>query len=284
MNLNSYKHSFITPKRLLSSLSVYNSGLQQCAPGESWGPGVRDHYVIHYLLSGKCRYQLQDREYLLEAGSMFLVYPDQVVFWAADEEDPCEYAWVGFNGPDAKALLSHTAFTPEQPWLIAADGEDVLTGLENIYKLRGNRDNSMVAMVGALYLFLSKLMESNPNPIRITDSSIHLHNALDYIANNYSTPITVDEIAQHLEISRSMLYRLFMKELEMSPSEYLASYRIRRATQLFETTNLPVKTVSNSVGFDDPLYFSRRFKELTGKSPSAFCREALVSDKHITKD
>ena len=48
----SYKHSYKTGENLLNSLSVYNVGYQKCDPEYQWGPGVRDHYCIHHILSG----------------------------------------------------------------------------------------------------------------------------------------------------------------------------------------------------------------------------------------
>ena len=49
---DSYKHSYKTGENLLNSLSVYNVGYQKCEPDYQWGPGVRDHYCIHHILSG----------------------------------------------------------------------------------------------------------------------------------------------------------------------------------------------------------------------------------------
>ena len=47
-----YKHSYKSGEILMTSLSVYNTGYQRCEAGYQWGPGVRDHYCIHHILSG----------------------------------------------------------------------------------------------------------------------------------------------------------------------------------------------------------------------------------------
>ena len=46
----SYKHSYKARESLMNSLSVYNVGYQKCEPEYQWGPGVRDHYCIHYIV------------------------------------------------------------------------------------------------------------------------------------------------------------------------------------------------------------------------------------------
>ena len=48
-----YKNSYKATEKELVSLSVYNVGYQNCDPGYQWGPGIRDHYLIHYIISGK---------------------------------------------------------------------------------------------------------------------------------------------------------------------------------------------------------------------------------------
>ncbi len=58
-----FKHSFKATLRENMGLSVYNCGYQKCEPLYSWGPAVRDHYLIHYIASGNGRLHCGDQEY-----------------------------------------------------------------------------------------------------------------------------------------------------------------------------------------------------------------------------
>ena len=91
-----YKNSYKVNKKELVSLSVYNVGFQKCEPLYQWGPGIRDHYLIHHILSGKGYYSVGGKVYALSTGDTFLVYPQTEITYYADEKDPWEYAWVGF--------------------------------------------------------------------------------------------------------------------------------------------------------------------------------------------
>lgn len=71
----SYKHSYKVGENLLNSLSVYNVGYQRCEPNYQWGPGVRDHYCIHHILSGSGYYCTKNVSKHLEAGDTFILYP-----------------------------------------------------------------------------------------------------------------------------------------------------------------------------------------------------------------
>ena len=64
---NSYK---VTEKELVS-LSVYNVGFRNVTPLYQWGPGIRDHYLIHYIISGKGTYRVAGQTYHLSGGDTF---------------------------------------------------------------------------------------------------------------------------------------------------------------------------------------------------------------------
>ena len=91
-----YKHSYKSGEILMTSLSVYNTGYQRCEAGYQWGPGVRDHYCIHHILSGTGYYTVGEKTWKLEAGDTFILYPGVEVKYYADQQEPWEYAWAGF--------------------------------------------------------------------------------------------------------------------------------------------------------------------------------------------
>ena len=70
-----YKNSYKNPQKELVSLSVYNSGFQKCEPRHQWGPGIRDHYLIQHIITGKGFYQSNGQTYEINAGDTFLIYP-----------------------------------------------------------------------------------------------------------------------------------------------------------------------------------------------------------------
>ena len=97
----SYKQSYTDNVEL----SIFNCGHEYCEPGHTWGPGVRDHYLIHLVVAGKGVYQVGGVSHTLQEGDLFLAKPNQLITYAADETDPWEYYWVGFNG--ACILFKH---------------------------------------------------------------------------------------------------------------------------------------------------------------------------------
>jgi AraC-like DNA-binding protein len=107
--------------------------------------------------------------------------------------------------------------------------------------------------------------------------TLHFQKAVDFIANNYSKPINVEDVSNHIFLSRSRLYRVFKQQIFMSPQQYLTEYRIREAIQLLEKRKGSIKEIANAVGIEDPLYFSNLFKQVTGKSPKNYMKEVAES-------
>ena len=63
-----YKQSFKQNYTNNIELSIFNCGLERCAPGQTWGPGIRDHYLIHLVVSGKGVFEVGGRTYEVVPG------------------------------------------------------------------------------------------------------------------------------------------------------------------------------------------------------------------------
>lgn len=98
--------------------------------------------------------------------------------------------------------------------------------------------------------------------------------AVVYLHQNYDRPLARWEIAAAIGVSEDYLSRVFHRELDISPWEYLTRYRIVQATQRLRHTSDIVGVVAHQVGFRDPAYFSRVFRKMTGMSPSAYRDQA----------
>ena len=94
--------------------------------------------------------------------------------------------------------------------------------------------------------------------------------AIEYIRNNYSRQISLEDIAEYAGISRIYLSQLFKKETGKNIRDYLAEYRLSKAKELLLTSNLKIYTISELCGFGSAQYFNRIFKKMTGFSPYQF--------------
>ena len=266
-----YKNSYKVTEKELVSLSVYNVGFQRCDSLYQWGPGIRDHYLIHYIISGKGFYKIGKRTYELQAGDSFLVYPNTEVVYYAAETDPWEYAWVGFTGSDASMILKATDFSPEKPIIRATpNGKDIHRQILHIYDARGNEFQHAVEMTGRLYTMLAMFLHGASHTTEQNSANSYVQKGIEYISSNYSYAITVEDIADYVGVSRSHLFRSFETVLGQSPKEYLTDFRMKQACYLLEHSSLSITAIANSLGFDNSLYFSKTFHKQKQMSPKEY--------------
>lgn len=271
--IDSYKNSYKVREKELVSLAVYSTGHQMCTPEHQWGPGIRDHFLLHHVISGKGYYKTHNKLYNLKTGDTFLIYPFDEVTYFSDKQDPWEYSWVGFSGTDAKILLTAAGFSTLSPVIYQSETSDYIKSqLLNIYDARGSELYNAVEMTGHLYTTLSRLLLANqaPKPTRKTSYALYTQKAVDFIHSHYSYPIKVTDIANYIGISRSHLFRAFQETMNQSPKDYLTTYRINQACILLSHSDFSIAAIGRSVGFEDNLNFSKTFKNVIGMSPRVF--------------
>ncbi len=102
--------------------------------------------------------------------------------------------------------------------------------------------------------------------------SKHLRKALTYINSNYADDISLNDLAEHLQLSPSYVSSLFKSELGKTFVDYLTDVRMLRAISLIKQGTVEVKELSTRVGYRYPSYFSKMFKQYTGYTVSDFKR------------
>ena len=109
------------------------------------------------------------------------------------------------------------------------------------------------------------------------EASSLVERCLGYIHENYAQDFDIEALAATVSVSPSYLFRLFKKKVRLTPMHYRNVVRIDKAKLLLADRSLTVDAIAERVGFYDPKYFARVFKDLAGMSPSAY-RRANVAD------
>lgn len=253
-------------------LIVYQCGMSKCEPAHSFGPAVRDHYLIHYVLEGKGSFHVEGKNYRLNKNEGFLICPDVVTYYEADIEEPWSYAWVGFKGIKAEAYLKQANLHKNNPIFKHEEGSFIRRCLDEMRMAAKLKFGSDLRLQGLLSVFLSELIEMAEvqQGQGANYKEMYLKRTLQFIETNYSRDITVSDMAQYIGLNKNYFSTFFKENLRITPQEYLIRYRVNKACELMKNQVLTIAEISRSVGYNDPLGFSKIFKKVKGLPPKKY--------------
>lgn len=265
-----YKLEFMNEQT--GGLYVNCCGCSKTEPLHSFGPALKPHFLIHYVLSGKGRFSVQGQEYSLEAGMGFLIEPGELAFYEADAAEPWTYVWVGFGGSQAEDYMEKMGLSGKHPIFCSKRSDELYACVRNMMEHNTSGVANDLRRNGELAVFLSLI--ASEVSVRETDdgdkANSYVRKAIRFIQNNYCNPIKVTDVADFVCVNRSYLYTLFENSIGMPPQKFLSAYRITKASELLQTTDIPVESIALSCGYGDALVFTKAFKQIKGVSPSMY--------------
>ncbi len=255
-------------------LQLYEVGCQKCPPGYGFGPIIRDKYILHYIIQGEGTLYIDSKEFHLKEKQAFVLPANILTYYEASKENPWHYVWVQIAGPKAVELLQKAGMTRRHPIFLPLEPCHEIEAC--LMDILCNHDQEYACMGNLYRLFQCLIQYSSHKPEEAEKSEPalrYIQIVMEYIANKYSEPIRIKEIADHCGLERSYLSKVFKYGTGQTPQEYLLQFRMNKAKQLLKNTDISVQHVSYSVGYNDPFSFSKLFKRETGMSPSQWRKE-----------
>jgi AraC-like DNA-binding protein len=256
-------------------LRLYEIGIQRCAPSYSFGPIIRDRYILHYVFEGEGVLRIDDKELKVKSNSFFLLPPDVLVQYQADEKNPWQYAWIHFHGFKSTEIVKSIGMTRKEPVYVPIEENSQLK--DAVINLIMYKENEY-ACIGYMYILFDKMNRWTRHVEKKAGTNLrtmnYMREAIQYINTKYCESIMVQQIADHCGVDRAYLSKIFKYATGNTLQEYLIQFRIKRAKQLLKDTDLSVKYISYSVGYNDPFTFSKVFKKQEGVSPSVWRKKS----------
>ena len=253
------------------SLALIECGYMSCHSGHTGGRLVYKDYSLTFILEGKGKYCVGDRTYELNAGQGFMITPNVSNIYYADIEEPWKYIYVIFKGPDAETLVHSAGLDEDNIIFNFPLEEEVISNLKKMHAAGKNHSAKGYDALGHFLLVMSRLISDyTEKGIQNMSSEHYIRLALSYIEDHSSYDISVKDIADYVGIDRTHLYRLFVKQIGISPSQCLTETRWKRAISLMEHKQLSVNEIAISAGFYDLSHFSKAFIAEYNMSPGKY--------------
>lgn len=263
-------------------MNLDECGIEQGIPGFGYKYEVLKNAVMHYVSKGKGTFKVNNKIFNLKQGDIFIILKGMNVEYMASMDDPWEYYWIGFSGSNSIEYLNRTSIIDSYVVTCTEDSKipNIILNMCDISKNYNPSSSDDIVLLRELYSLLYTFIKEFPKEFEYKDKELHkyIQDAINFINSNYMNSITVNKIANHVNLSRSYLYKMFIKNLKVSPQKYLINLRMYKATLLLKNTKLPIGEVANKVGYTDSLLFSKTFSKYFSVSPLNY-RNNKLSNK-----
>ena len=229
-------------------------------------------FVLLYFNSGQGEIHTLSHSFSIKSGELIICRPYELTDIKSSRQEAYSFYWAVFTGKLVSELLSNVGLTTERKLHIEADS-DVATIFEKILSEEQHKQSNSDVIIASLFIsalgIMSRIATDSPQKDKIKGYE-KIFPALDAINSDCTDRKGVEEYAKMCNLSSSYFTHLFTKIVGSPPMEYKQLRRMDIARKLLITTRLSVKEISTIIGFTDPLYFARCFKQTVGQSPSQF--------------
>lgn len=183
-------------------------------------------------------------------------------YYLPEPEDPWEVTWINFNGPSAEYYYETflkqkgNVFVPQNFEIIRV----ILTKIVDNNLHRSEATDMLNAKL-VTDLLTSAILNNNTYDDCTNKSKHKLFTIREYLDNNFTDQINLDELAENFFISKFYLTREFKKTFGTTIIQYILNKRIEYAKELLTYTNKSIEEISEACGFNDQSYFSRQFRK-----------------------
>ena len=235
-------------------LNPVQFGWEHCKAGHDFGPAVRTHWLLHYVVSGFGEFVREGVTHHIGPGQIFVIPPYVETYYRADEERPWNYIWTGFTTEEIPEVFLN-------PVIFCPDAGAIFNEMITCGQMENGRSAFLTGCLWKLVGILQERGESKPD---------YIQKALNYMHSDYANGITIQKVADSVGLNRSYFFSIFSERVGMSPSEYLISLRLSKAAELMSVYGESPSTAAMSVGYEDLAHFSKIFKKHFGVSPREY--------------
>jgi len=234
--------------------------------------GVSEHILI-FCVAGEGWIEMDGVAQTICANQAVFIPRYAPHAYGSSIESPWTIHWVHFVGVEGNFYVSQVPEDDHRLLVDAQCSQRLEALFEQCYEglLEGFVLNRLIHAAKILHHLLGELLYNNPafSPFQRTNRFRSVEPTLRYLRQNIDHSLTLTDMADHANLSKPHFSRIFKDQTGYSPMDYFIHMKIQRASSLLVLTDMTVREIALTVGYEDPYYFSRLFKKVIGLSPSA---------------
>ena len=244
----------------------------------TWRPKGRLDFQLIYVAAGKGHFHFNGKEHIISAGHMVVFRPKEPQKYEYYGTDQTEVYWVHFTGGNVKNILRSYGIKDDMRVIDCGSGLDYQNHframIQEIQMQKEEYDEMAELHLRQILITLHRYI-NHSNKVDNSQIAEEIDKATQYFTEHYNEEICIDDYAKDHNMSTSWFIRNFKQYIGVTPMQYILSIRIYNAETLLHSSLYNVSEVSNIVGYENPLYFSRIFKKAKGLSPSEYRKNIL---------
>ncbi|MDN8589497.1 AraC family transcriptional regulator [Chryseobacterium mucoviscidosis] len=262
---------------------------------DEWPVHTHNGYEIHYFIQGDATFLIGDRIYKPLPGDMFIfrggvphrINPSREIVYKRSFVNFTELMLLDMLGMSqldnlmsifrhANGLLVHWSLE-EREYIIGIfkgikeEMDAGNTGYKTMVKL------SLTQLLLRIYRKMSSERSVNPS-LCSSQKQTSVSRVLHYLNQNYTENVSLDDLSKTLHLNKYYICHSFKETTGYTISNYVIRKRVAEAKKLLLSTDTPILSISETLGFNTPVYFSRAFKQYVGVSPQLFRKNELLNE------
>jgi len=251
-----------------------------------------------YIVSGTANHRIGDEVYPVKRGDLFIINMDTAHAFYCDTPSAEPFAaydllftpeffdqsLTGSNALEAlnRSFMFYSLFHEQEeyhPYFSVSGSSYQMFGelFHRIYMEYRGQEKGYLEIIRAyllqLIITIFRMDDSGSRKSGSSRSQQAVHYILDYIRQNYAAPISVQELADRVYLSRDHVGRLFREQTGMTVTAMIQKVRVEQVCRLLQATDRTVADIAAACGFEDLKFFYRVFKKHTGQLPADYRRQ-----------
>ncbi|MFV0504716.1 MAG: AraC family transcriptional regulator [Lachnospirales bacterium] len=232
---------------------------------------------IIYILDGELEFELNWNKYSIKKGELAIFFPNQIHSYHSSAKN--QYIMLIFdvytNGSYGNYFTRYECKTP----LLKKDTvhNDVIYSLKALIDVKRKNTaivNAYFALIlGRIFPVLSLNKIDTPEFSEVSQDSTY--GVIHYISLHYTDEITLEDIAESLNLSKYTVSRILNEKIKSSFNSYINLLRVNYSKDLLKFSNKSILDIAMDSGFNSQRTFNRAFKNIIGESPREFRNKKL---------
>lgn len=239
-----------------------------------------DAYTMIYVVHGRGKTVINNASFQLQANTVMCIRPQCTAKISSSEEN-VQLIYFQYASGESDYLYLLSSFKKTGP-ICNARSKEIFWCFESIYTEFMEKQVSRHYLVAEILHIFSHFTQHMTLRESRKYNNRYLQRAIDVIQLNPSMPISVNVLAEHVNIDRSYLYRIFKKETSLSPREYMIDYKLKLSIEKIKKKTENIQSVFEKLGFSSYYLAEKKFKEKYGMTPREYQKQEGFGEKYGT--